>query len=165
MPALYALAAILLLAANSPRSQVEHTKDSLEIVAENIADGKAVLVDVRSEEEWKQGHLEGAIFVPIASLRKGGDPEELAKKLPKKKILYTFCVVGMRSKMAAYELEKHGYKVRALKPGYEELLEAGFKKGDDKPGANEPEAKGAGENSRAGEAKKEREPKQAPPKQ
>ena len=34
----------------------------------------------------------------------------------------------MRAKVAAYELEKHGYTVRALKPGYNELVKAGFKK-------------------------------------
>jgi rhodanese-related sulfurtransferase len=56
----------------------------------------------------------------------------LAKKLPKNKktILYTFCVVGMRAKTAAIKLEQAGYTVRALKPGYEELLEAGFKKAE-----------------------------------
>jgi rhodanese-related sulfurtransferase len=57
----------------------------------------------------------------------------LAKKLPKNKktILYTFCVVGMRAKTAAIKLDQEGYTVRALKPGYDELLKAGFKKGKD----------------------------------
>jgi phage shock protein E len=118
----------LLLVANSDRSNVEFTKDSLDVVKQHIAEEKAVLVDVRSEQEWKQGHLEGALFVPVTSLRKGGDPKALAKTLPKKKILYTFCVVGMRAKSAAHALEKHGYTVRALKPGYDDLLKAGFKK-------------------------------------
>jgi rhodanese-related sulfurtransferase len=68
----------------------------------------------------------------VTSLRKGGDPKVLAKALPKKKVLYTFCVVGMRAKTAAYELGKHGYTVRAVKPGYDELLKAGFKKGKQK---------------------------------
>jgi rhodanese-related sulfurtransferase len=126
---LITLAFALLLAANSPRSSIEFTKDSLEVIKKNVASGKAVLVDVRSEQEWKQGHIEGSIFLPVTSLRKGGDPKALAKKLPQKKILYTFCVVGMRAKTAAYELGKQGYTVRAMKPGYEELLKAGFKKG------------------------------------
>jgi len=122
------LLAVALFAANSPRSNSEFTKDSLKVVQENVAKNKAVLVDVRSEEEWKQGHIEGPIFVPVTSLRKGGDSKALAKTLPQEKILYTFCVVGMRAKVAAYELEKHGYTVRALRPGYEDLLKAGFKK-------------------------------------
>ena len=57
----------------------------------------------------------------------------VAKRLPPKKIIYTFCVVGMRAKAAAKALETHGYTVRALKPGYDELLAAGFK------GATSPE--------------------------
>jgi phage shock protein E len=129
MSLLYAIAAISLLAVNSPRSKVEFTKDSLEVIKKNVDSGKAVLVDVRSIEEWNKGHIEGSIFLPVTSLRKGGNPKVLAKTLPKKKILYTFCVVGMRAKTAAYELGKHGYTVRAVKPGYDELLDAGFKKG------------------------------------
>ena len=122
--------ALLLLQAASPRSDIEFTKDSLDVIKKNVATEKAVLVDVRSEQEWNKGHLEGSIFVPVTSLRKGGDPKKLAKILPKNKILYTFCVVGMRAKTAAYELGKHGYTVRAVKPGYEEFLKAGFKKAD-----------------------------------
>jgi phage shock protein E len=48
-------------------------------------------------------------------------------------ILYTHCVVGKRSVMAAQILRKYGYDVRPLKAGYRELLEAGFKKADDEP--------------------------------
>jgi phage shock protein E len=132
----YALA-IALLAANSPRASIEHTKDSLKTIKKNVAEGKAVLVDVRSEQEWKQGHLEGSILVPVTSLRKGGDPKKLAKILPKDKILYTFCVVGMRAKTAAFELGKHGYTVRAVKPGYDDFLKAGFKKAKQEVAKNE----------------------------
>jgi rhodanese-related sulfurtransferase len=122
------LALILMLDTASPRSNIEFTKDTLATVKQNVSKGNAVLVDVRSEEEWKQGHLEGSVFMPVTSLRKGGDPKLIAKKLPKNKIVYTFCVVGMRAKAAAYELGKQGYNVRALKPGYEDLVKAGFKK-------------------------------------
>jgi len=118
---------------NAARNRIEFTKDSLKVVRENVEKNKAVLVDVRSEKEWQQGHIEGAIFLPVTSLRKGGDPKMLAKKLPKKRILYTFCMVGMRARTAAFELEKHGYTVRALKPGYEDLLKAGFQNEEDEP--------------------------------
>ena len=125
---LLALAAILGTAAARPT--VEFTKDSLEVVKKNVAAKKAVLIDVRGQEEWDEGFIEGSIFVPVHSLRKHSlDPKKLAKTLPKKKILYTFCVVGMRAKAAAKILEEQGYAVRALKPGYDELIKAGFKRG------------------------------------
>jgi phage shock protein E len=137
----FALAAILGTAAARPG--VEFTKDSLEVVKKNVKANKAVLVDVRGPEEWNDGHIEGSIFVPVHSLRKHSlDPKKLGKTLPKKKILYTFCVVGMRAKTAAAILEKQGYAVRALKPGYEELIEAGFRKGK-KTEAKEGEDEGA----------------------
>jgi phage shock protein E len=128
MSAVYLFAILTAVSSATARNNVQHTKDSLEAVKKNFAEGKAVLVDVRSEEEWRKGYIEGSIFLPVTSLRKGGDPKALAKVLPKKKILYTFCVVGVRSRTAAFELEKHGYTVRALKPGYDDLLKAGFKK-------------------------------------
>jgi rhodanese-related sulfurtransferase len=115
------------------RTTVEFTEDTLDVVKQNIGENKAVLVDVRSPEEWNQGSIEGSIFVPVTSLRKFSlDPMKLAETLPKeRKTLYTFCVVGMRAKQAAKVLQEQGYEVRALKPGYEELIRAGFKKHED----------------------------------
>jgi peptide-methionine (S)-S-oxide reductase len=116
-------------AAESGRSNIEFTKDSLAVVKKNVAEEKAVLVDVRSEAEWNRGYVAGSIFLPDASLRKNVDPKYLAEKLPKDKIIYTFCVVGMRAKRVGKILEDHGYTVRVLRPGYEQLIKAGFKKG------------------------------------
>ena len=141
MPILYLLALVFFGEANSPRSKVEWTKDTLEVVKQNIEKEKAVLVDVRSEQEWNKGHIEGAIFLPVTSLQsKGNDPKQLEKKLPKDKTIYTYCVVGMRAKSAAYSLEQAGFNVQALKSGYEELLKAGFKKATPTPSEDPPAA-------------------------
>src|SRR5262249_33666251 len=108
------------------RATIDWTTDSLDVVKENLAKEKAVLVDVRSVDEWKKGPLDGALFVPIDSLRKYSlNEEKLTKTLPpkeEKKILYTYCVVGMRAKAAGNILQSQGYEVRPLKPGYEDLL-------------------------------------------
>jgi phage shock protein E len=124
--------AIMVLSVGSTLTAAETTKDSLATVKKNVTEKKAVLVDVRDKSEWDQGHIEGSIFLPVTALKKGIDAKRLAKILPKDKILYTFCVVGKRSLTAAQILEKAGYKVRSLKPGYKELVKAGFKKADDK---------------------------------
>ena len=106
----------------------EHTKDSLKVVKENVEAKKAVLVDVREKSERDKGHIEGAVFLPLSELQAGVQPKLLAEKLPKGKIVYTHCVVGKRSVTGGNILEKQGYDVRPLKAGYEELLQAGFKK-------------------------------------
>lgn len=52
--------------------------------------------------------------------------------MPKDEILYTFCAVGMQAKTAAYEFDKHGYSVRAAKPGYDDLLKSRLTKAEKK---------------------------------
>jgi phage shock protein E len=112
----------------------ELTKDSLKTVLKNVTDEKAVLVDVREKSEWDRGHIEGAVFLPLSALKRGADAKQLAKLLPKDKILYTHCVVGKRAVTAGDILERFKYEVRPLKPGYKELLKAGFKKAEDRNG-------------------------------
>ena len=138
--------ALLAVEANRPAESpsIAFTKDSLEVVKKNLAAKKAALVDVRTVEEWNAGHLAAASSLPIALLQKPRfDREKLTKLLPpkkEKKIIYTHCVVGMRAKQAALVLEREGYIVRPLKPGYEELLKAGFARAKSKP-QDEPASK------------------------
>jgi phage shock protein E len=104
------------------------SNDPLPTVRDNVATDKAVVVDVREPGEWKEGHLEGAISVPLSSLKKAGDMKAIEQQIPKDKIVYTHCVKGVRALAAANILEKLGYNVRPLKAGYEELVSAGFEK-------------------------------------
>ena len=106
----------------------ELTNDPLPTVQENLATHKAVLVDVREPGEWKEGHVEGAILLPLSSLTKDVDTSTLEHQLPKDKIVYTHCVMGVRARKAAKILEKLGYNVRPLNAGYEDLVKAGFQK-------------------------------------
>jgi rhodanese-related sulfurtransferase len=106
----------------------ELSNDPLPTVQENLATHKAVLVDVREPGEWNEGHVEGAISLPLSSLKKGGDMGAVERQLPKDKIVYTHCVMGVRALKAAKILQKLGYNVRPLKAGYEDLVKAGFGK-------------------------------------
>jgi rhodanese-related sulfurtransferase/ubiquinone/menaquinone biosynthesis C-methylase UbiE len=109
-----------------------HTRDSLTTVKKNLADKKAVLVDVREKGEWNSGHLQGATLVPLSRLRKTAKDAEAAKRLtkglPKKKIIYCHCASGFRVLSAAPLLRKLGFTVRPLAAGYDDLLKAGFPK-------------------------------------
>ena len=104
------------------------SNDPLPTVQKNVATHKAVIVDVREPGEWKEGHIEGAISLPLSSFKKGVDANTLEHELPKDKIVYTHCVMGVRALAAAQILEKLGYNVRPLKAGYKDLVKAGFEK-------------------------------------
>jgi phage shock protein E len=108
------LAALLLLA-----------QDPLEQVKTEMAKKEAVLVDVREQKEWDEGHIEGALFLPLTWLRDASE-KGLAEKLPAKKILYVHCRSGGRARTAAGILKKLGYDARPLKSGFEDLVQAGF---------------------------------------
>jgi phage shock protein E len=105
-----------------------HTKDSLDTVKANVTEGKAVIVDVREQDEWDAGHLKGAILMPRSKLQQGAEAAELVKKLDKSKIVYTHCRAGGRALTCGEMLKKQGFDVRPLKAGYDDLIGAGFEK-------------------------------------
>jgi rhodanese-related sulfurtransferase len=110
----------------------DHTKDTPEAVKKALADGKAVLLDVREKDEWDDGHLKDARLLPLSSLKGGAKTEDVVKVAPKDKIVYCHCGSGVRCLKAADELKKLGYDVRPLKPGYKDLLKAGFEPAEKK---------------------------------
>jgi len=122
------LCAILFVVATSPNllTAAEHTTDTLETVQHSIDEGKAVLIDVREQSEWDDGHLSVATLVPLSSLKNGEKPDSL----PSDRIIYAHCASGKRCLAAADLLIKLGYDVRPLKSGYRELIKAGFKKAE-----------------------------------
>ena len=122
---------LLALIAISPMVAAgEHTKDSLDKVKENLASKKAVLVDVREAKEWDKGHLVGAQKLSLSDLKRASTDAtvqaEVAKQLPKDRIVYCHCAKGVRALMAGDILEKMGYDVRPLAAGYDDLRAAGF---------------------------------------
>lgn len=118
--AILSLAVIL-----APARAGDFTKDTPQAVKKAVADGKAVLLDVREQREWDAGHLKAAKLLPLSGLDEI-KPEKLARKVPKGKIVYCHCAAGGRALMAAEVFEKFGYDVRPLEPGYKDLLKAGF---------------------------------------
>lgn len=67
-------------------------------LAERVAAGDARLVDVRTPEEFAEGHIAGAVNMPVESF----DPAQLADADPAKVVLY--CRSGRRSQAAAKKL-------------------------------------------------------------
>ena len=107
----------------------EHTHDSLETIQGRLANNEAILLDVREQDEWDLGHLKDAVLAPLSVLEEGAGDEgfdALLGKLSKDKIIYCHCVSGGRVMPASKILHQQGYDVRPLKPGYDDLVEAGF---------------------------------------
>jgi phage shock protein E len=123
----FCLAASLSVLADEP---LTHTKDSFDTVKASVKAGKAVIVDVREQDEWDAGHLKGAILMPQSKLKVEAEAAELAKKLDKSKVVYTHCRAGRRALVCGEILKKQGFDVRPLKAGFDELVKEGFAKAD-----------------------------------
>jgi len=124
---LFGTAAVTLVAGLSAMA-AEHTKDSPTEVKRAVAEEKAVLIDVREVDEWKDGHLKGAKHLALSDIKAGVKAEQLKTLIPAGKVVYLHCAAGGRCLKAADLLKEAGYDVRPLKPGYDALLKAGFEK-------------------------------------
>ena len=70
------------------------------------------LLDVRTQDEFALGSLPGAVNIPLDELR------DRMSELPKGRMIYTFCAVGLRGYLAYRILTQHGFdKVRNLSGG------------------------------------------------
>ena len=88
--------------------------------ADLLATRQALVVDVRQPAEWKAGHIDGALHIPLSQLsRRLGE-------LPHHRTIVTVCRSGHRSGIAARTLSRAGHDVLNLKGGIGAWTRAGF---------------------------------------
>ncbi|MBO5062289.1 MAG: rhodanese-like domain-containing protein [Prevotella sp.] len=88
-----------------------------------IADtAKVVRLDVRTAEEYAEGHIDGAVNIDVL---KDDFEGNTMTKLPKDKTIAVYCRSGKRSKKAAGILVKQGFNVVELNCGYMGWTKAG----------------------------------------
>lgn len=88
--------------------------------ADLLAARSAVVLDVREHAEWKTGHIQGAIHVPLAQL------QSRLPQLPSGKTIVTVCRSGHRSALAARTLTRAGHDVLNLRGGMNAWARAGL---------------------------------------
>lgn len=85
-------------------------------------DKDIVLLDVRTPEEYAQGHLKNSVNIDW----KGDDFDKKIKKLGINEPVYIYCLSGGRSHTAAEKLRNEGYKVYEMQGGMLEWRKAGL---------------------------------------
>jgi len=71
-----------------------------------IERGTVQLIDVRTPEEFQEGHIEGALNIDFYS----EDFEKEFHKLDKDQPVYLYCRSGYRSNQSAIKLKEMGFK-------------------------------------------------------
>ncbi|NLJ96231.1 MAG: FAD-dependent oxidoreductase [Clostridiales bacterium] len=69
----------------------------------DLVENNNTIIDVRENYEFKQGHIKGAINIPLSELR------ERVDEIPKDKPVYLHCQTGQRSYNATLALQNMGY--------------------------------------------------------
>lgn len=78
------------------------------------------LLDVRTKEEFNKGHIDGAINIPVDSLR------ERLGELDRNKTIVEYCQVGLRGYIADRILSQNRFKVFNVTGGYKTSSILGF---------------------------------------
>ncbi len=83
---------------------------------------EVLILDVRTPEGYRAGHLPGAVNIPFEEL------PTRAKELSKQKEIITYCwnVTCLLCTKAAYVLATRGYRVKEMIGGIAEWQRAGF---------------------------------------
>ena len=102
------------LGLNTACAQASYENADVKGFAVLMNDPNVVVLDVRSAEEFKEGHIEGAVNIDQA-------PDNFIEKakaaLPIDKTIAVYCRSGKRSANAAGKLAAQGYKCMNLKGG------------------------------------------------
>jgi len=73
---------------------------------------KIILLDSRTNGEYEKGHIEGAMHIPLDSLRKR------MNEIPQNSKIYVYCQSGLRSYTACRMLKQNGYECYNVAGGY-----------------------------------------------
>jgi NADPH-dependent 2,4-dienoyl-CoA reductase/sulfur reductase-like enzyme/rhodanese-related sulfurtransferase len=90
----------------------EHPQWNVEDVVPAVGDNATFLVDVRTADEFADGHLPGAVNIPVDDLRARLD------ELPRNRPIATYCQVGQRGYLATRILMQSGFQAANIGGGY-----------------------------------------------
>ncbi len=118
------------MAKNFQEIMAEARKEVPEVSAQQVNEllknnGKSpILLDVRESDEWRQGHLEGALPLPRGFLEIKVESAIPDKNSP----VIAYCAGGVRSLLAAKVMKEMGYQnVSSMAGGYGAWKNGGFK--------------------------------------
>jgi CoA-disulfide reductase len=83
-----------------------------------------ILVDVRTADEFNNGHIKDAVNIPVDSLR------DRLGELDKNKTIVEYCQVGLRGYIADRILSQNGFKVLNVTGGYKTTSSLNFNPND-----------------------------------
>ncbi len=117
------LAAIVSGCLSSTMSQekAKYVDVSVQQAKEMIDRGEVFILDVRTQEEYNESHINGSTLIPVQEL------DTRFKELPRDKKILVYCRTGSRSATASEILVNNGFtQVYNMQGGITEWKNAGY---------------------------------------
>lgn len=122
MSRLMLLAAVAALSATA-QAVPKATPQTAAKTATQPAKAKGIWIDVRTPEEFAEGHIQGAVNIPVDQIA-----GKIAAVSPNKNApINLYCRSGRRAEAALQELKKMGYTQVSNHGGYQDLLKKGVR--------------------------------------
>lgn len=103
--------------------QAMGTKPAEQAASAQPAKAKGIWIDVRTPEEFKEGHLKDAVNIPVEQITERIKSVSPDKNAP----VNLYCRSGRRAEVALQALKKEGYINVTNHGGYQDLLKKGLK--------------------------------------
>lgn len=104
-------------------AKLRHETDASDVYAAQRTGDAFVLVDVRGEDAWAQGHAVGAIHIPYRDIGARA-PQEIPLDMPV--VVYCWSPGCNGGAKGAVEFARLGYRVREMIGGYEYWVREGL---------------------------------------
>lgn len=105
---------------STERTSAQTTQTTVNAVPKRA---EGVWIDVRTAEEYQQGHLSESVNIPHQNIA-----SEIARVAPNKdQPIHLYCRSGSRANIALQELKKLGYTNVQNHGGYDDLIQQGLK--------------------------------------
>ena len=111
IPAIIAIVSMLVLAGCSAQMTSQNNQAAYERIsaeaAKNLMDteDKYIIIDARTQSEYDEGHIQGAILIPDNEIKERAEAEIMNKN----QLILVYCRSGRRSKIASEILADLGY--------------------------------------------------------
>lgn len=118
------LGLVLLQACSDPSPPADSVRDVSALDAATAVREGVTVIDVRTDQEWAEGHLQAALHMPMATLEQSLAASGLDRSEP----VLLHCKSGGRATRASRQFAEAGFTdIRVLKPGgFAELAAAGL---------------------------------------
>jgi rhodanese-related sulfurtransferase len=90
----------------------DHPQIDVEAILDTPADRAAFLLDVRTPEEFAEGHIPDAVNIPVDELR------HRLVEIPRDREVAAYCQVGQRGQLATRILLQSGFRAANVSGGY-----------------------------------------------